>query len=108
MRVPLASIVLLRSWRTPSGTRITSAHGRMPPFGTCQARILQAELHRLRTVVDFRRSASRLLRHKGEPQVEPDGQHPDRRRLQGRYGAPQITPTRRLLWLYLPQALKST
>jgi len=37
-----------------------------------------------------------------------DGKHPDRRRLQGRYGAPQNTPKRRLLWLYLPQALKST
>ena len=45
----------------------------MGPPGQVHARILQAKLRRLRTVVDIRDPRGRLLRdEKGEPQVEPE------------------------------------
>src|SRR5215211_282603 len=92
--------------RTPSASPNSSGRGRRIANAHLQARIVQGKLRRPRTVVDFRGSASRLLREKGEPQVEPDGQHPESA-PQGRYWAPQHPLQRRLLWLYLPQAPKS-
>src|SRR4051794_19045549 len=94
--------------RTPSGGRITGARGRKARFGECQAGILQRELHRLRTVVDIRPPAVRLLRDE-RVNLRSSLIDSTRNGASGEeLGATEHPRERRLLWLFLPRAQKST
>jgi len=75
------------SSKTPAARRaerINSTCGRMPPFDPCSTDPASRIASAPELWLTFRGSAVGLLRdEKGEPQVEPDGQHPDRSASRG-------------------------
>jgi len=109
-RCSAASSLLLRLSRlsrTPSGqpfkqrSRTEGPIGPLPA-GSCNTNCIGSE-----PWLTFPDPPVGCSASKGEPQVEPDGQHPDRKAPPGRYGAPQTTPTEEVAVADLPQALKS-